>query len=63
MPEIQSLVDIDFTAERLGTTPRHIRSLIAERRLPFYKVGHFVRFDPAELDAWLASNKVEAVTS
>jgi hypothetical protein len=32
---------------------RHIRRLIAERRVPYLKVGWFIRFDPAEIAAWL----------
>jgi len=33
-------------AERLGTTERFIRRLTAENRVPFLKIGKFVRFDP-----------------
>ena len=39
----------------LGTTRRHVQRLVAERRMPFVKVGRFVRFDPAALDVWLDS--------
>ena len=31
-----------------------------QRRVPFHKVGKFVRFDPQDIDAWLASNRTEA---
>ncbi|MFZ2059288.1 MAG: hypothetical protein WAV54_17960 [Acidimicrobiales bacterium] len=31
----------------------HIRRLVAERRVPYLKVGWLVRFDPAEITAWL----------
>ena len=30
-----------------------MRRLVAERRIPYLKVGHFVRFEPAEIAAWL----------
>jgi hypothetical protein len=30
-----------------------VRRLVAEKRIPYLKVGHFVRFDPAEIAAWL----------
>ncbi|HLN04639.1 MAG TPA: helix-turn-helix domain-containing protein [Acidimicrobiales bacterium] len=40
-------------AERLGVSIRHVRRLVAERRLPYLKVGWLVRFDPAEIAAWL----------
>ena len=47
------LLTIDQLAERLGVSIRHIRRLIAERRVPYIKVGWLVRFDPAEIAAWL----------
>ena len=52
------LIDIDAAAERLGVTPRFIRRLVAERRVPYLKVGKFVRFDPTELDAWLDQHRI-----
>jgi excisionase family DNA binding protein len=48
-------------AEYLGTTSRHVRRLVQERRIPFIKVGHLVRLDPDDLDQWLLANRVEAV--
>ena len=53
------LLDIFAVAELLGVTPRHVRRLVAERRIPFFKVGRFVRFDPGELDLWLEDQRVE----
>ena len=54
------LWDITQVAERLGVTVRHVRRLIAERRVPFIKWGHFLRFDPAEIETWIASHHVAA---
>jgi excisionase family DNA binding protein len=45
-------------AERLNVSLRFIRRLCHERRVPYTKVGRLVRFDPAELDAWLAAHRV-----
>jgi excisionase family DNA binding protein len=53
------LLDVDGVAEALGVTSRHIRRLVAERRIPFFKVGKFVRFDPGELNVWLDQQRVE----
>jgi excisionase family DNA binding protein len=47
------LLNIDELAEQLGVTTRHIRRLVAEKRVPYLKVGKFVRFDPAEIGEWL----------
>jgi excisionase family DNA binding protein len=32
---------------------RHVRRLVAERRIPFLKWGNLLRFDPHEIAAWL----------
>ena len=47
------LLNIDQVAAHLGGTTRHIRRLVAERRIPYLKVGRFVRFDPAAVALWL----------
>lgn len=52
-PARPDLVGIPWVAKRLGVTVRHVRRLIAERRIPFVKWGHLVRFDPAEIELWL----------
>jgi excisionase family DNA binding protein len=47
------LMDLPAVARRLGVNQRHIRRLVAERRIPFVKWGHLLRFDPDEIEAWL----------
>ncbi len=48
-----ALIDLPVLAERLGVNERHIRRLVAERRIPFIKWGHLLRFDPTEIEHWL----------
>lgn len=55
------LLDYAGTADYLGITPRHVRRLWAERRLTGIKVGRLVRFAPADLDRYIAAQRVEAV--
>ena len=55
---IPELLTIDQLAQRLGITVRHVRRLVAEKRLPYYKVGRLVRFDPAEITRWLGTRRV-----
>ncbi len=55
------LLDTEGVAKALGVTPRHVRRLVAERRIPFVKVGRFVRFDPGSLDVWLDQLRVDVV--
>jgi excisionase family DNA binding protein len=52
------LLDIEGVAEHLGVSERHVRRLVAERRIPFVKWGHLLRFDPAEIASWLDSVRV-----
>jgi excisionase family DNA binding protein len=47
------LMDLPAVARRLGVNHRHIRRLVAERRIPYLKWGHLLRFDPDEIEAWL----------
>ncbi len=55
----RTLWDVAALAHRLGVTERFVRRLVAERRVPFYKIGKFIRFDPDRIDAWLASAHIE----
>ncbi len=54
------LLDLDGIAEHLGVTPRHVRRLVAERRIPFVKWGHLLRFDPVEIVEWLDGHRIPA---
>ena len=47
------LWDIQEVADRLGVQVRHVRRLVNERRIPFIKWGHLLRFDPQEIEVWL----------
>jgi excisionase family DNA binding protein len=54
------LLDITEVADRCGVRVRFIRRLVAERRIPYIKLGHLLRFDPDEIAAWLDSQRVDA---
>ena len=47
------LLTITEVAERLNVQVRHVRRLIAERRIPYVKWGHLVRFDADDIERWL----------
>jgi excisionase family DNA binding protein len=53
-----NLIDLPTLAERLGVNQRFIRRLVAERRIPYIKVGRLLRFDPTEIDAWIDEARV-----
>ncbi len=52
-PGRSALLTYEQLAAWLNTSVRHLRRLVDEDRIPFRKVGYFVRFDPAEISAWL----------
>ena len=57
------LLDVPSAAERLGCTPRYIRRLVMERRIPFVKLGGSkVRFSALELERWIDTQRVEPAT-
>ena len=57
------LVAVEAAAERLSTSPRFIRRLIAERRIEFVKVGRQVRISESALDDFLRSYVVQPMTT
>lgn len=54
------LYTVEQAAERLNTTPRFIRRLIAERRITFTRLGRHVRIAADVLDDFVAAGLVEA---
>lgn len=51
------LIAIGEVAELLGVEVRHVRRLVHERRIPFIKWGHLLRFDPADVEVWIGSHR------
>jgi excisionase family DNA binding protein len=52
-----ALLDYQELSDWLNDSVRHLRRLVDENRIPYIKVGHFVRFDPVAISEWLASNQ------
>jgi excisionase family DNA binding protein len=59
----ERLLTVEAAAERLGTSPRFTRRLIAERRIEFVKVGRHVRISESVLDAFIQSGVVKPMTA
>jgi excisionase family DNA binding protein len=55
------LLTVAQAAERLGTTERFPRRLIAERRITFVKLGSHVRIPETALDDLIAAGTVTPV--
>jgi excisionase family DNA binding protein len=58
--ELDTLLSIEQAAERLGTSARFVRRLIAERRIAYVKLGRHVRIAEHDLINFVATGRVEA---
>ncbi len=54
----RGLWDIEAVARRLGVDVRHVRRLVAERRIPYLKWGHLLRFEEEDIEDWLDDKRV-----
>jgi excisionase family DNA binding protein len=50
---LDKLLTTEQVAEQLGTTPRHVRRLVFERRITYRKLGRYVRFHPDDVDDYI----------
>jgi excisionase family DNA binding protein len=58
---IGKLLTVHQAAERLGTSVRFPRRLIAERRITFVRVGRLVRISEGAIDEMIATGTVEPI--
>ena len=57
------LLTVEQAAERLSTSPRFIRRLIADRRIEFVRVGRHVRISESALADFIEAGRVAPVRS
>jgi excisionase family DNA binding protein len=55
---LDTLLTVEQAADRLGTSVRFIRRLIADRRIAYHKVGRHVRISEADLINYVAAGRV-----
>jgi excisionase family DNA binding protein len=55
---LDTLLTVEQAAERLGTSVRFVRRLVAERRIAYHKVGRHVRIAEHDLINYLAAGRV-----
>ena len=58
--ELDTLLSAEQAAERLGTSVRFVRRLIAERRIAYVKLGRHVRIAERDLINFVVTGRVEA---
>jgi excisionase family DNA binding protein len=62
VPGATALLTVEAAAERLSTSTRFVRRLIAERRIEFVKIGRHVRISEAALVQFIEAGRVEPMT-
>jgi excisionase family DNA binding protein len=58
----EELLTVPELALVLKVEVRFVRRLVAERRIPFHKVGKFVRFYRSDVAQFVAAGRVEPIT-
>ncbi len=54
------LIHVGDATEALSVSRRHLRRLIAERKIPFVRIGGVVRFSVSALREWIAAGGTPA---
>lgn len=49
-------LNIEQAADYLNVSVRFMRRIVGDRRVRHFKVGKFLRFDPADLDAFATAS-------
>ena len=47
--------------KELGITISAQTRMRAERKIPFYKIGKFIKYNKQEISEWIKSHKVEVI--
>lgn len=62
MTTVDEMLTVEEAAARMRMSVRYVRRLVAERRIPFHKVGRSVRLKAADVAAHLEAGRVEPMT-
>jgi excisionase family DNA binding protein len=54
-----SLIDAKGASLLLGVPDTWLLAQAREGRIPHHRLGHYVRFDPDDLRAWLTQTRIE----
>lgn len=56
------MLTVEEAAKRMNMSARHVRRLVAERRIAHHRFGRSVRLAPTDIDAYIAAGRVEPIT-
>jgi len=55
----KEILSIDELSEYLGIKKSSLYSKVERREIPYYKIGHLVRFKKFDIDLWMEKSKVD----
>lgn len=55
------LLTIKEAAAQLGLSQKYLYKLVSDKKIDFVRLGTAIRFNPADLDQWIADRTVPAV--
>lgn len=58
-PSFNRLIDARAASKLLGVPHTWLLARARAGAIPHHRLGHYVRFDPQDLSAWLAENRIE----
>lgn len=56
------LLTVESLAELLAIEVSFVRRLVFQNRIPYVKVGRYVRFVPSDVARWIESQKIAGAT-
>jgi len=56
------LIGAKETADFLNISIETLYSWIYQKKVPYYKIGRLVKFDPQDLDIWLEERRINVFT-
>ncbi len=59
---MKEFLAVNELSQYLGIKKSSLYSMVEKREIPFYKIGRLVRFKKADIDAWVAGLKFEAIS-
>ena len=59
MTESEPFLSVEEVAERFGVAPSWVYKQAEARRIAYYRVGRYLRFDPVDIDAYVRRHRIE----
>ena len=59
MSRDQRFLGVKELSEYLGVSRNTIYFWLSQRKVPYFKIGRFVKFDVKEIEKWLQDRKVK----